>query len=231
MMIPLIFAILGIIGFAGWYVWDKNQNQTTVSNPDNTNNNISNLNTLKSEKSQIVSVITVDAIPTPTPTPTESNTEAEAVTNTATPQATIDEYGPSTKLDRPNVHPVVLTLYTVYSNYLFLLWDADQGSRQSVSNQYLADNRQYFSDAYYSGNINNTNNLSLLLQTAYVELPRSLNIGSAIVDPENPNIVTAQILMEPDVPWSILVDVKIADSLGNFGTIEKVYIRQNRNPL
>jgi hypothetical protein len=232
-MIPLIVIILGIIGFTGWYVWDKNQNQTTISNPESSNNNnASNLDILKSERNQIVTVITADNTPTPTPTPTPTNSNSEVkVTPTPTPQATIDEYGPSTKLDRPNVHAVVLNLYPIYANYLYLLRAADQVDRQSVSNQYLADNKQYFSEDFYNDNINNTSNLSLLLQSPSVTLPVSLTIGSAIMDPEVSNIVTAQIIMKPDITWSILVDVKTKDWLGNFGTIEKVYIRQNTNPL
>lgn len=229
LVVIIAVIVLGVVVFAGFKVFKKNDTHAvaTEKTAKIASQNKTNASSLQTETDQQPAVIDGDkAAQISSDNPSGANS-----TSQSTPQPTIFPDGPSTKLDRADVHGVNLALYGIYSKYLFALNSATQDQRQAVSNQYLADNKSYLSDAFYNANANSTNNLSLLLQSPDLSLPTSLRIGSAIVDPNDPTKVIAQVLMEPDVPWSILVSVKMKDSLGNFGTIEQVYVRQNRNPL
>lgn len=220
--LTLIFVLISIF----WCVYvfnNKPINEAVITEKNNDNAKV-----IESEKNKDSVVISEDTpIDTKNPEIEESETENQTA-NSNTPEPTYDEYGPSTKLDRPDVHAVVLTTYSMYSDLLNKLQAVPEYQRQGVADQYFANNSSYFSPSF---NYSSSESLHLFPQSYNVALPQSVRTYSAIVDPEDPTRVIVQIIMEPDASYSILAIVKTKDSLGNFGTFEKLVLRMNRNPL
>lgn len=216
----LVGAII-VLGVIFWLVYSNTNKLNSDTAVEEKNKN--NAAVIKEEKNKESIVIT------------DSN--KENIVETVSPeqgstdggsQPSYDDYGPSTKLDRPDVHAVVLAINSLYSDLLLKLQAVPESQRQTVADQFLANNSSYFSPSF---NYLSSDSLHLFPQSASLALPQSVRVYSAILDPESPNQVLVQIGMEPNIPWTIIAVVKTKDSLGNFGTFEKLIPRMNKNPL
>lgn len=198
------------------------KNASSTANTATEAINKENAQSIAVEKNKDTAVVTTETVPV--------SVEPTIVqpTQSTTPQATVDDYGPSTKLDRPNVHAVVLAVYSIYADFLFKLQSVPVQDRQGVADQYVSDNSAYFGSSF---NYLGSDSLHLFPQAADLDLPSSIQVHSAIIDLSDPTQVIVQIIMKPDTSWSILANVKMKDSLGNFGTFEKLTPRMNIYPL
>ena len=205
-----------------WFFW-FNQEPTTSNTVEEKNKK--NAAIIESEKNANPTIITEEN--QPPVSDSHKNEDTNQPTEPLGPPATVDQYGPSTKLDRPNVHSAVLATYSIYSEFLYKLQQTNVENRQAVADQYVAANNSYFGANY---NYLSNGSLHLFPQASSLALPDTIRIYSAIVDPEDPTRVIVQVFMEPDTSWSLLLVVS-TDHIGGFKSFEKLMPRMNRNPL
>jgi len=199
-----------------FFVSKNNLNKLEV-----TSQNKDNAATLRAEKDQAPVIIDDKSLIN------SPDTKQDSSDDIMNENPTVDLSGLSTNLNRADVHPAVVAVLAIYQDFLAKLQAVPASQRQAVADQYLADNRTMFSSGY--GYLNN-NNLHLFPQSANVNLPTSVSINSAIVDPDDPTQTIVQVYMQPDNTWSLLLYVKM-NTNGELGTFEKLVIRNNQNPL
>ena len=219
LFISIICVVIGAVVVAtliGLFIVNKDSNTSVAV----TEENKSNAQKLEVEIDKDPVVITDEE-----PVITEPDTTENQSTS---PQPTIDAYGASTKLDRPNIEGAVIAVQTIYADFLSKLRAVPENERQATADQYMIENNAYFSPSF---NYAYPNNLHLLPQSYNIALPTSVRAYSAIIDPSEPSQTIVQLFMDPDKSWSILVVVKMKDNNGSFGTFEKLMPRMNQNPL
>jgi hypothetical protein len=142
--------------------------------------------------------------------------------------APADDSNASTNLNRPEVRSAVTSVLAVYEDYLAKMKATPQSQRQAVANQYLVDYNDMFGPVFDPAV--KTFGLHLFPQAANVQLPYSVSVKSAIIDPQDPSQTIVQIIMPPDPTWGLHVYVKMNND-GTLGTIERVSMQNDQNAL
>lgn len=208
----LIIAVLTLYFFV--VKVDQKNREAATQNRDNAA-------TLRAEKDR--APVVIDGINSAD----SQNDNQSSTEDLASKHPTLDVSGLSTNLDRQEVRPAVTAVLATYQDFLAKLRAVPMSQRQAVADEYLANNQAMFSSTY--GYLKN-DTLHLFPQNASVNLPDSVSINSAIIDPDDSSQTIVQVFMQPDDTWSFFLYVKMNGD-GKIGTFEKLVVRMNQNPL
>jgi hypothetical protein len=216
----VIFALLGVMLYL------------TVLKPKPTasvavaENNKTNAAIIKAEQDKAPVVITAENKPTATDT---SNSETQANTegaNASGPQPTIDSYGPSTDLTRPNISGAVIAVQALYDDFISKIYDAPFSEQQVIADKFVADDGRFSPDyTYLSGS-----SIHLIPQGAGQVIPNGLIAHSSIIDPNNPGQTIVQMNFKTDNSWSLVLTVRMKDAT-TIGIIQRLTFRMGQIPL
>ncbi|MDN5275142.1 MAG: hypothetical protein JWP06_1043 [Candidatus Saccharibacteria bacterium] len=221
-VIAIVLVVLSALGFVFWKNFVSKDEKSTANKIEVTSQNKDNAAALKAEKEK-TPIIIDNGTPIDSQNKTD-NSSSDAATNK---EPTVDSSGLSTNLSRAEVRPAVVAVLALYQDFLAKLQAVPASQRQAIADQYLADNSAMFSPNY--GYLSSYS-LHLFPQSADVDLPDSVSINSAIVNPDDSSQTIVQVYKYPNNSWSMLVYVKM-NTDGTIATLENLVIRMNQNPL